>query len=129
MRLAVVMAVSLALLLLAGPALAQTGMGYDLSWSTVDGGGGSSGGGPYLLGGTIGQADASGALTGGNYVLAGGFWSGVGAAIPPLPEATPTATPTLVPGITAWGLFALAGLMASVLLWQFVRAMRHKALP
>ena len=38
--------------------LAQAGSGYDLSWSTVDGGGGSSSGGDYTLYGVIGQPDA-----------------------------------------------------------------------
>ena len=56
---------------------AQTGGGYDLTWSTIDGGGYMfSTGGNYSLGGTIGQPDA-GALGGGSYTLAGGFWSGM----------------------------------------------------
>jgi hypothetical protein len=56
-------------------ATAQTGGGYDLSWSTVDAGGGSSSGGGYSLDGTGGQPDANTA-TGGGYVLSGGFWGG-----------------------------------------------------
>ena len=64
------------LLLAAVPVLAQSGGGYDLSWSTVDAGGGTfSTGGVYSLGGTAGQPDA-GLLTGPGYSLAGGFWSG-----------------------------------------------------
>ncbi len=54
-------------------AQAQTGGGYDLTWSTIDGGSGSSSGGTYTLYGTIGQADA-GSLSGGGYTLSGGFW-------------------------------------------------------
>jgi hypothetical protein len=54
---------------------AQSGGGYDLTWSTIDGGGGSSSGGGYSLSGTIGQPDA-GWLTGGGYTLSGGFWPG-----------------------------------------------------
>jgi hypothetical protein len=66
----------IALLLLTLPVLAQSGGGYDLSWSTVDGGGYTFGsGGSYTLGGTIGQPDA-GLLTGGSYALGGGFWGG-----------------------------------------------------
>jgi hypothetical protein len=57
-------------------ATAQTGGGYDLTWSTVDGGGGSSSGGEFTVDGTVGQHDA-GTLSGGTYALAGGFWSGV----------------------------------------------------
>jgi hypothetical protein len=50
--------------------------GYELTWSTIDGGGGSSNGGGYTLDGSIGQADA-GNLSGGAYTLGGGFWGGV----------------------------------------------------
>jgi hypothetical protein len=49
--------------------------GYDLSWWTVDGGGGAAEGGPYSLTGTLGQPDA-GVLSGGTYILGGGFWGG-----------------------------------------------------
>lgn len=56
--------------------LASANQGFDLSWSTVDGGGGTfSTGGAFSLGGTVGQPDA-GVMTGGVYTLAGGFWSG-----------------------------------------------------
>jgi hypothetical protein len=44
----------------------------------VDGGGGTSTGGVYTLSGTIGQPDASAAMTGGAYTLTGGFWAGMG---------------------------------------------------
>ncbi|MBI5568166.1 MAG: hypothetical protein HY870_24945 [Chloroflexi bacterium] len=67
--------------LLALPVLAhaQTGGGYDLTWSTIDGGGGNATGGAYKLDGTIGQTDA-GSLSGGGYTLSGGFWVGAAAA-------------------------------------------------
>src|ERR1043166_3898829 len=55
-------------------ARAQSGGGYDLTWSTIDGGGATSTGGSYSLSGTIGQADANPAMTGGSYQLSGGFW-------------------------------------------------------
>jgi len=109
-HLSVVLAACL-LLLAASVVLAQSGGGYDLSWSTVDGGGGtfSTGGlscgvpllrcaacacatgaggqaqGVYTLGGTAGQPDA-GLLSGGSYTLGGGFWGGGAAA--PTPEHT-----------------------------------------
>jgi len=61
--------------LLAITARAQSGGGYDLSWWTIDGGGITFAvGGTFDLGGTIGQPDASYALTGGTYSLTGGFW-------------------------------------------------------
>lgn len=70
------------LLLAASVVLAQSGGGYDLTWSTVDGGGYTfSTGEGYSLGGTAGQPDA-GVMQGGGYTLAGGFWGG-GAAAPP----------------------------------------------
>ena len=70
------------LLLLAPTVLAQSGGGYDLAWSTVDGGGYTfSASGGYALGGTAGQPDA-GLLSGGGYTLSGGFWQG-GAVVTP----------------------------------------------
>jgi hypothetical protein len=59
------------------PALhAQT---YSIDWYKVAGGGGTSagtnGGNVYSVSGTIGQQDASSAMTGGGYSLTGGFWS------------------------------------------------------
>ena len=57
-------------------AAAQT---YEVTWYTVDGGGATAlSGGTYILGGTTGQPDASGPLTGDGYGLSGGFWHGVG---------------------------------------------------
>jgi hypothetical protein len=53
-------------------AQAQT---YSIDWYKVSGGGGTSTGGVYAVSGTIGQPDAGGAMTGGNYSLTGGFWS------------------------------------------------------
>ena len=49
--------------------------GYELSWSTIDGGGGKSSGGDYTLFGTIGQPDA-GYAAGDDYEVLGGFWAG-----------------------------------------------------
>jgi hypothetical protein len=54
------------------PAWAQQ---YSINWYKVAGGGGTSSGGQYMVSGTIGQPDASGALSGGNYSLTGGFWA------------------------------------------------------
>jgi hypothetical protein len=50
--------------------------GFDISWSTVDGGGGVSVGGTFALTGTIGQPDAGPILSGGGFSVAGGFWPG-----------------------------------------------------
>lgn len=48
---------------------------YSVDWHTIDGGGGTSAGGGFMLAGTVGQPDA-GEMSGGNYVLVGGFWGG-----------------------------------------------------
>ncbi len=53
---------------------AQSGDGYTITRSTIDGGGLTQAtGGEYTLSGTIGQPDA-GLATGGGYRLQGGFW-------------------------------------------------------
>jgi hypothetical protein len=48
---------------------------YSIDWYKVSGGGGTSSNARYSLSGTIGQPDASSAMTGGNYSLTGGFWA------------------------------------------------------
>ena len=74
LKLRILLTVAL-LLLFTLPVLAQSGGGYDLSWSTTGGGGGSSAGGAFSLSGTGGQPDA-GVMSGGAFTLAGGFWGG-----------------------------------------------------
>ena len=61
-----------------------------IEWSTLDGGGGRSSGGNYILGGTIGQADADvvslcsadggAGCNNAAWRLTGGFWVGVAPA-------------------------------------------------
>src|ERR1051326_27300 len=48
---------------------------YSIDWYKVAGGGGTSTGSAYSVSGTIGQPDAGGPMTGGNYSLTGGFWA------------------------------------------------------
>lgn len=48
---------------------------YSIDWYKIAGGGGTSTGGVYSLSGTIGQPDASPAMSGGNYSVTGGFWA------------------------------------------------------
>ena len=74
------LALLVAAILGASAALAQTGGGYDLTWSTIDGGGGCSAGSGYQLTGTLGQPDAGATLSGGVYSVSGGFWGGVSAS-------------------------------------------------
>jgi hypothetical protein len=56
---------------------------YSIDWYKVSGGGGTSTGATYQVTGTIGQPDASGAMTGGNYSLTGGLWSLIAVAQTP----------------------------------------------
>jgi hypothetical protein len=66
------LAVAAVLSLSAGGARAQS---YSIDWYKISGGGGTSSNGQFTVSGTIGQHDAGGPMTGGNYSLTGGFWS------------------------------------------------------
>ena len=55
--------------------LSALGQSYSIDWSKVSGGGGTSTSATYSVTGTIGQHDAGGPMTGGNYSLTGGFWA------------------------------------------------------
>ncbi len=48
---------------------------YSIDWYKIAGGGGTSTNAQYSLSGTIGQPDASGAMSGGPYSVTGGYWS------------------------------------------------------
>ena len=52
-----------------------SGQSYSIDWYKIAGGGGTSTGGVYSVSGTIGQHDAGGPMTGGNFSLTGGFWA------------------------------------------------------
>ena len=84
-----------------GYGYAQTGGGFDLSWSTIDAGGAtSSTGGTFNLGGTVGQPDA-GTHSGGTYSLQGGFWAGAAGPVCTLSPDYQTSTSSgasIVPG-------------------------------
>lgn len=63
------------ILLLGLSGLHASAQNFSIDWHKIAGGGGTSTGGVYTVSGTLGQADAGGPLTGGNYSLTGGFWS------------------------------------------------------
>jgi hypothetical protein len=48
---------------------------YTIDWSKIAGGGSTSTGGVYSVSGTLGQPDAGGPLTNGQYSVTGGFWA------------------------------------------------------
>jgi hypothetical protein len=55
--------------------LVSRAQSYSIDWYKISGGGGISTGATYQVTGTIGQPDAGGAMSGGNFSVAGGFWS------------------------------------------------------
>lgn len=63
------------LLALCGGPLSVFAQSFSIPWHTIDGGGGTSTGGVYRVTGTIGQPDAGGPMTGGQFSLTGGFWA------------------------------------------------------
>jgi len=95
--------------------LAAHAQSYSISWHKIAGGGGTSTNGPYTLSGTIGQADASRQMTGGNFSITGGFWSYVAVQTPgaPLLTITYSANQAVVSwpsSITGWTLQTNANL-------------------
>jgi len=66
-----------AAILVAG-CLAAHGQSYTINWHKVSAGGGASANGQFSLAGTIGQPDAGGGMSGGQYSLKTGFWSLLG---------------------------------------------------
>ena len=96
------------LLCLLIPALSQA-QNYNIDWYKIAGGGGTSSGGIYTLTGTVGQPDASGALTGGKFSLTGGFWAIYAVQTPGAPLLTIThvgnhAIVSWDPTVTGWTL-------------------------
>jgi hypothetical protein len=71
------------------PTLAQP---FSIPWHTIDGGGGTSTGGVFTVRGTIGQPDAGGPLTNGQFSVIGGFW-----ALPQAVQTPEAPTLTIVP--------------------------------
>jgi hypothetical protein len=75
---------------------------FAIDWFTIDGGGGTNTGGVYSLSGTIGQPDANAPpMTGGNFSLAGGFWSLFAVQMPGAPLLTIRLTTTNT-AIVSW---------------------------
>lgn len=62
---------------------------YSVDWYKIAGGGGTSTNGQFSVSGTIGQPDASGAMSGGSYSVTGGFWALISVVqTPGLPNLT-----------------------------------------
>ena len=88
---------------------------YSIDWYKVAGGGGTSTGSVYSVSGTIGQPDASGAMSGGSYSLTGGVWSlyavqTTGAPLLTISYAANQAVVSWSPSATGWTLQTNANL-------------------
>jgi len=75
-------------------ALPVRAQSYSIDWFKIAGGGDTSTGGVYSVSGTIGQHDASGPMSGGNFSLTGGFWALTAVQTPGAPRLTVQLTPT-----------------------------------
>jgi len=62
-----------ALLLVAGPVLAEAAANHDLSWRVIAGGGGRMESGGHAMWGTVGQS-TTGTMVSVNHLLCSGFW-------------------------------------------------------
>ena len=86
---------------------------YDLNWFTIDHGGGISAAGGYDMHGTIGQLDASPALTGsgggGTFSMSPGYWPGV--------EPEPLCPADIAPAGIGDGVVNIMDLLAVVAAW------------
>jgi hypothetical protein len=88
---------------------------YSVDWYKIAGGGGTSTNGQYSVSGTIGQPDASDAMSGGQYSVTGGFWSLYAVQTPGAPLLTITdvgnqAIVSWSPSVTGWTLQTNANL-------------------
>jgi hypothetical protein len=92
-------------LLLGGGLCMTQAQSYSVDWFKVAGGGGTSTGGTYQISGTVGQHDAGESLTGGDYVLTGGYWSIYALQTPGAPMLSVTfVVPSTV--VVSWSLSA-----------------------
>ena len=74
---------------------------YSINWFKIAGGGATGTNGQYSLSGTIGQHDASGLMTNGQYSVTGGFWVlPVAVQTPGAPALTVTHSNTAV--VVSW---------------------------
>ena len=102
-------------LLMLGLVTSLHAQSYSINWYKIAGGGGTSTGGVFSVSGTIGQADASGAMSGGQYSVTGGFWSLYAVQTPGAPLLTIThvgnqAIVSWSPSVTGWTLQTNANL-------------------
>ena len=96
---------------------------YSVDWYKVAGGGGTSTGGTYEVSGTIGQQDASGTMSGGNYSITGGYWAMINVVQTPgaptlyISRATNTVT-VFWQNVSGWNLIQNGNLATPVASWS-----------
>lgn len=98
-----ILSILMATCFFASVAAAQSGGNYAITQSVIAGGGGSSSGSTYSVTGTAGQPAAGTLSSGGNYSLAGGFWS-----------AAPVGTIVISGRVTTDGTTGLQGVTVSL---------------
>jgi hypothetical protein len=87
----------LLLTLAAAPPASCLAQSYSIDRFSIDGGGGASTGGVYTVSGTIGQPDAGGLMTGGQFTLTSGFW-----ALPIAVQSSNAPTLLILPAAPGW---------------------------
>lgn len=76
------------------PLLLRAQSGAGLPWGNVSSGYGISRGSGYIVSGTSGEVDAGQPLSGNDFNVTGGFWSGVDEPPEWIPPTPPPSTPT-----------------------------------
>lgn len=76
--------------------LAANAQPFAIDWHKFAGGGGTSTGAVYSVSGSIGQHDASGPMTNGQYSVTGGFW-----VLPFAVQSPEAPVLTIAPGVAA----------------------------
>ncbi len=99
---------------------------YSIDWYKISGGGGTSTGAGYAVSGTIGQPDASSAMTGlvtgtNYYSITGGFWSLYAVQTPGAPTLfishSGNAVTVYWQNVTGWNLIQSGNLATSIGNW------------
>jgi len=96
---------------------------YTVDWYKIAGGGSTSTGGVYSVSGTVGQQDASSALSGANYSLTGGFWALINVVQSPgAPTLYISHSNTVVTvswqNVSGWNLIQSANLTTPIASWS-----------
>jgi hypothetical protein len=95
---------------------------FAITWHTVGGGGGISTNGQFSLSGTIGQHDAGGAMSSGQYFVTGGFWALYAEQTPGAPALNITRNGNTVTvywqNVAGWNLVQSGNLATPIASWS-----------